>query len=448
MNYNRTMLLKLSVPIFIESLLRILMGNINVLMISRYSEDAVGAIGVANQVISMLVVVYGIVSLGSAIAVGQYLGAGNNDMASKVANVALVLNFLFGLTLSIVVVVSAGLILELMNIQAELTGFAHTYIVIVGGASFTQALMGAMSAISRSYGQTRFPMFIAFGVHLLNIAGNAVALYQPLGIPVLGIKGVAFSAAISQTAGVIAMVCFLYRHVGVKLRLSDFKPFPGDLFKLILRIGIPAAGESMAYTFSQLATTAIVNMIGSNAIIGMVYVMNLSYFVSILGSSLGQGTQIIVSHLAGAGKTDEAYKTCMRSVMMGSFANCIASLVLLVFRMQFLGFYTDDVEILRLCENLFFFDFMAQVIRPLNHVIGNSLRAAGDVKFPMIVSSLSFWGVSVTLCYILGVVSGLGLTGVWIAFAIDESVRGFTLLRRWKSRVWQSRVLVTLDSAA
>ena len=119
------------------------------LMISRYSENAVGAIGVANQVISMLVVVYGIVSLGSAIAVGQHKGAGNYDMASKVANVALVLNFLFGLALSMGVRVSARLVLKLMNIPAELSGFAYTYIVIVGGASFNQALMSAMSAISR-----------------------------------------------------------------------------------------------------------------------------------------------------------------------------------------------------------------------------------------------------------------------------------------------------------
>ena len=448
MNYKRTMLLKLTLPIFIESLLRILMGNINVLMISRYSENAVGAIGVANQVISMLVVVYGIVSLGSAIAVGQHKGAGNYDMASKVANVAFVLNFLFGLALSMGVVVSARLVLKLMNIPAELSGFAYTYIVIVGGASFNQALMSAMSAISRSYGQTKFPMFIALGMNLLNIAGNGISLFQPFGIPVLGIKGVAFSTAISQAIGVLVMGHFLYKQVGVEFRFSYFKPFPKDIFKLIIKIGTPAAGESMAYTFSQLATTAIVTMIGPNAITGMVYVMNLTYFVSILGGSLGQGTQIAVSHLTGAGKMDEAYETCIRSVKMGALANSIASIVLILFRMQFLMLYTNDVEILRLCENLFFIDFAAQVIRPFNHVIGNSLRAAGDVRFPMIISSLSFWGVSVTLCYILGVACGLGLTGVWIAFAIDESVRGLTLLKRWKSRVWQSKVLVRIGGQA
>lgn len=58
------------------------------------------------------------------------------------------------------------------------------------------------------------------------------------------------------------------------------------------------------------------------------------------------------------------------------------------------------------------------------------------------------WGVAVVLSYILGVVFGLGLIGVWIAFIADEWLRGLLMLKRWKSKKWTKMSFVDKESEA
>jgi Na+-driven multidrug efflux pump len=55
---------------------------------------------------------------------------------------------------------------------------------------------------------------------------------------------------------------------------------------------------------------------------------------------------------------------------------------------------------------------------------------------------LSMWGVAVPLAYWLGIHMNMGLLGIWIAFAVDEWLRGLIMYLRWRSRIWESKSLV------
>ncbi len=138
-------------PIFLENLFRMLLGNVNVLMLSHYSDQAVGAVGVANQIISMVLTLYTIVSLGTGIIISQYLGARDTASASKAAVCSLMVNAALGFLLSIFLAVFSRSLLRLMNLPDELMEYAMQYMWIVGGASFLQALIATMSSIVRSH---------------------------------------------------------------------------------------------------------------------------------------------------------------------------------------------------------------------------------------------------------------------------------------------------------
>ncbi len=75
--------------------------------------------------------------------------------------------------------------------------------------------------------------------------------------------------------------------------------------------------------------------------------------------------------------------------------------------------------------------------RAFNAVVISSLRAAGDVNFPVFIGILSMWGVSVPVAYILGIYFGFGLAGIWIAFIVDEWLRGVLMLWRWRQGKWR-----------
>ena len=83
-----------------------------------------------------------------------------------------------------------------------------------------------------------------------------------------------------------------------------------------------------------------------------------------------------------------------------------------------------------------------EIGRTVNLVIINSMRAAGDVKFPTLLGMASMWGVSVLFGYIFGIAMGYGLTGIWIAMAMDEILRGIVVYIRWIRGGWRGKKIV------
>ncbi len=440
---NRKMTLtSLAFPMFIESLLRQTLGIVNVFMLSQYSDKAVGAIGVSTQVISMVLVIYNVVSLGSAVIVNQYLGSGNKETASQVVKVALAANIIFGLALSLILAVFAGVILNAMKIPADLIGYASRYLIIVGGASFTQAIMSIMSGIARSYGHAKFPMYVAVEVNILNLIGNYLVIFKPFGLPALGVTGISVSLVISQVIGMIILAFYFFHWVDVKFTLKDIIFFPKSILKNIIKIGVPSAGEFLSYSGSQMVTTCIVAMLGSNALTTKAYIQNIMFIVWMLGMAIGQATMILVGHLVGLNRMQDAYKRGNRSLLIAMTADTVSAVIMFLIGSPVLHIFTRDPAIINLGITLLLITILLEPGRAFNLVIGNSLRGAGDVKYPVFMGILSMWLISVPLCYILGVHYKLGLAGIWLAFTADEWVRGIILMLRWRSRIWQDMSLV------
>ena len=155
-----------------------LINNVNVFMISNLSDQTVGAVGVANQVLNFLLMVYACIAFGTAVLISQNLGAGRRQVAMESANTAIVLSIVTGLSLGLVLIPAAPTLLALLRVPESMMDAAVSYLRIVGAASVFQALIGTMSAISRNYRYARIPMVITLGMNGLNLAGNMLVVYQ------------------------------------------------------------------------------------------------------------------------------------------------------------------------------------------------------------------------------------------------------------------------------
>lgn len=440
-------LFALTWPIFIELGLRMLMGNADTLMLSRYSDDSVAAVGVANQLVAVLLVMFGFVAMGTGIVVSQYLGAGEKRKASEVAVVALGANLLFGLLLSLLMIVFGRTFLKWMGLPDELMSDALTFLRIVGGASVLQAVMMAISATVRSHGFAKDAMFVTFGMNILNVIGNYLLLFGPFGLPVLGVLGVSMSTAFAQVVGVVVMFIILFKRMEGALPFHLLLKFPRYALKNILKIGIPSAGEHLSYMSSQVMITFIITMIGVGALTTKVYTSNLMMFIYLFSMAIAQGTQILIGRLVGAQEQETAYRTCLKSLRIGLLVSLGMAGVMSLFREQMLGLFTDDPEILALGGTLILMTILLEPGRVFNLVVISSLRAAGDAKFPVYLGILSMWGVAVPLAYLLGIYYGYGLVGIWVAMIVDEWLRGLLMLWRWRSRKWQRMGLIERTTA-
>ncbi|TFD97622.1 MATE family efflux transporter [Jeotgalibacillus sp. R-1-5s-1] len=435
-------LFALTWPIFIEISLHMLMGNADTLMLSQYSDDSVAAVGVANQILSLIIVMFGFVATGTSILVAQYLGAKKDRSAAEIAVISIVANLIFGLVLSLAIVILDQQLLRLLDIPAELLPEATVYLQIVGGLSFIQSVIMTIGAVLRSYSFTKDAMYVTLGMNILNVAGNYLVIFGPFGFPVLGVEGVAYSTAISRIIGLCAVFYLLLRRTKYSLPFRQLFSLPAGHLKNLLKIGIPSAGEHLSYNASQLVITAFIAAMGTEALTTKVYTQNLMMFIFLFAVAIGQGSQILIGHMVGAGKFEEAYKRCIKSLRLAILISLLMAVIFAIFSRNLLGIFTSNEDILALGSILIFLTIILEPGRSFNLVVINALRAAGDVKFPVYIGILSMWGISVFFAYLLGVVFELGLIGIWIAFSLDEWIRGIIMLKRWKKRGWMKKSFV------
>lgn len=430
-------------PIFIEFALQMLMRTTDTFMLSRVSDDAVAAVGVSNQIIMFATLTFNFVAMGAAVVVSQYLGARQYREIGRIAGTALGINLLFGAAVSLLVVTFSGPLLGIFGLTHDLFADAQVYLYIAGGALFVQAVLMAVVAIIQSHGLTRQTMNVAIGMNVLNVIGNYLFIYGPLGFPKLGVTGVAISTAVSQLAGLCVNLILLRRAAGVAVRRSDLFRWKREHLMKVLRIGVPSSLINLSYNANQFVTTAFIASLGTMMLTTRIYTQNIMFIVMILCIALGRGMQIIVGHLVGAGQQEEAYRQVIRNFIRSVGLTLAGAAMIALFREPLIGLFTDSDEIVKLGASLLLLSFLLEPGRNLNIMFERSLQAAGDARFAALSSVLVMWLFSVPLTYLLGIHLGYGLYGIWTAFIIDEWVRGLILMFRWKSRAWQSKSLVT-----
>ncbi|MBS4220749.1 MATE family efflux transporter [Bacillus sp. FJAT-49711] len=440
-------LFALTWPIFIELALHMLMGNADTLMLSQYSDSSVAAVGVSNQIISFVIMLFGFVATGASILIAQNLGANRDQVAGTIGVTSISMNLIFSIVLSLALYLSSTSILRLMGLPAVLMDEASNYIEIVGGFIFVQAVIMTISAILRSYGFTKDTMLVTIGMNILNVIGNYFVIFGPFGFPILGVEGVAYSTVISRFLGFVTLFIILVKRSKQSLPWQSFIKYNKKHVKNLLGIGIPAAGESLSHTASQMVITLLVTQLGVVAITTKVYVQNLMMFIYLFSIAISQGSQILIGHMIGAGEIDKAYKRAIKSLQVSVVITFMAGIIIYFSSDLLLGIFTNNMTIIEMGTILLLLTIILEPGRAFNLNLVFALRAAGDVRFPVYIGIASMWGISVAFSWFFGIYLEFGLIGVWIGFIADEWLRGIFMLRRWRSRVWVQKTFVKKEEA-
>ena len=301
-------------PIFIDSVLRMMLGTADVFMLSRISDQAAGAIGLANEIIAFCILMFGFVGIGTSVAVTQYLGAGKPETASRVSALAITMNLIFGLVVSAVIAGLGEQVMRLMHLDSALIGVANRYLMIIGAFLWVEAVSYAVSSIIRAHGYTRDVMYVTLGVNIVHVTGNYLLIFGHFGFPELGVTGAAISTVVCRMIGLAVLLVLLYRRVSSPIRLKDYADFDKTRVKQVLSIGLPAAGEHLAWQSQYMMIMSFINIIGQTALSAHIYVYNVSAYFMALAMAIGMGTEIIVGHMVGAGELQAAYRRLLRSL--------------------------------------------------------------------------------------------------------------------------------------
>ncbi|WP_114570481.1 MATE family efflux transporter [Exiguobacterium flavidum] len=436
-------LFQISWPLFIEIALHMSLGIVATLILSFYSDSAAAAVGVANQVLNIFIILFNITSVGATIIIGQYLGARRNLDARQTARSAFSLNLWAGILISVVVALSGTQLLGFFSLEGATLAFGETFLKIVGLFLFLEAISLTLGAILRSHGYTKNAMYVTLMTNFVSAAGNIIAVLGLFGLPVFGVAGVAWSIVVARAFAVVVLLYVVYRKLSLRFRIKDlFAIDRGDL-KTIMNIGIPSAGEGISYQFSQLVITGFIATVGEAALSARVYVSNITMLCFLFTLALAQGTQLLVAQQVGAGDYEAAHQRTIKTLKIAVVASFASAVAIASAGGQVLSLFTSNPEIIAIGLPLLWASVLLEPGRAMNIVLMGTLKSAGDVRFPVTIGILSMWGVAVVLSYTLGLEFGLGLLGIWIAFSADEWFRGVFALKRWNDRKWVAYTLTT-----
>ena len=438
MAVERKTLAQLSVPICLETLFYMLSGMVDTLMLSSVSDQAVGAVGTANTYIGVFIVMFGIISSGMVAVMSQNIGAGRPGIAYQARQLGMIFNAVIGILMSVVLAVFSGGILRMVSIAPALFEPAETYLKIVGGTCFLNALIPIFSSYLRVFGYTKHSLIGTIVGNILNIILNSVFLY----VFHRGVMGVAVATVISRIVNLIIVA--IMGAVLIKAKQSPERISPQKILAQIVKIGFPSALETALYNVAMTFIVRFMNQMDANGmnVTARSYAMQIADFSYCAGAALAQANAIMTGWRIGAKELEECDRGTRKAVIYGLVTATCFSVTFALSGRFIVHIFTDNTQMISLVVKLLIIDIFLEFGRVTNLVYSQALKTSGDALFPVIMGAIFVYLFAVGGTYFLGIHMGLLAVGAYIAMAGDECVRAVGMVLRWKSGKWKSKGLV------
>ena len=438
---SRWTVFSMSLPIFIETALQMMVPNVDQFMLSHYSRESVAAVGNDNVIFNLVILSLAVLSQAATILIAHHRGAGDMKKVSEVCTVALFTNLVLGLIISFALFIFDDFFLDILGIPPEIRPDASLYIRWIGLFVFIQALYMAFISFLRGFARLKLTMLCSMVMNIMNISGNMVLIHGLGPIPSLGVTGVCISTNISKFAGFFLILYLFHKYTPARLSLSYLKPFPKDTLHKLLYLGIPSGGETFSYQLSQTIIMKFVNIFGVAVITTKVYCYIIAMMSYVYSQSLAMATQILVGYFKGAGNNEEVDRRVKFTISVAMVLSGSIATLLYLNSDAVLSIFTGDPEVLTLGKTILFIEIFLEIGRAVNMCMVMALNASGDVKAPVTVGIIFMWSVATFGAWLLGVHLYWGLAGIWIAMAADECTRGLVFFWRWHKGVWRKRLV-------
>lgn len=438
---NGKNLMQLFWPVLLETLFGTFMGTIDTWMIASLGDKAVGAVGTANAYLELLIFMLNIVAVGVPAVMTQYVGAGRFHSAHQVRRAGLLMNGGFGLAISILILLLARPILNLLGIASELADYATVYFRIIGGACVINALIPIFSSHLRSFGYTRKPFLAALASSIVDVALNAIAVF----VLHAGVMGVAVATVLARLVN-LSLVMTWSLSLSRRQQSAESTPIP-VILRQILKIGVPPTVENIAYNVSVTILLSFLNQMDPTGFHATArsYTLQIMNFAGCASSAFSTANCIIVGWNVAVGNFEECRRSSKKACLLGMSCALVIGGLLTLAAPAYLRFFTEDAQMQRVVRMLMLINIPTKMGLTINICYENGLKTIGDGRFPMIVGSILmiFWAGCGS--WLFGMQLGWMSVGVMIAMCLDECTRGLCMVVRWRTGKWQKMALIHAD---
>ncbi len=442
MMFSNRDLRKLLVPLIIEQMLTSLIGTVDTMMVSNLGSAPVSGVALVDSINKLVIFLFTALATGGTIVCSQYIGRRDLRNANSAARQVILSAFSLSLIIAIPAYFLRGGILRLIfgSVEPAVMEAASAYFRVTIFAYPFIALFGATSALYRASGNARLPMKVSLFANLINIVGNAVLMF----VFDMGVVGAGLATLCSNAFAAITMLILL-RRSGQTFDIGRYSAIRPDfhMIWLVLCIGIPSGIENAMFQFGKLAVQSTVSTLGTTAMAANAIVAAIELMTSMPSQAVATGLMTVVGQCMGAGEPDQA-KYYIKKLTVWSFCilfvlNWLAMAATpMVTRLAGMDAATAEMTV----DTMLFISILKPVFWMCAFVPASGMRAAGDVKFGMVVSTCTMWILRVGLSTLLCRHFGVGLVGIWWGFFADWTARSIAFILRYRSGKWAKQKVI------
>ena len=440
--FNRKQLARLIWPLIVEQFLAVAIGMADTVMVTSCGEAAVAGVSLVDSINVLLINIFSALATGGAILASQYIGRQDKEQANVAAKqLVLVTAGISVLGMAICLFANASLLhMVFGEAEADVMTNAETYFFWSALSYPFLALYNAGAALFRAMGNSRISMFTALLMNALNIGGNALLIYGMN----MGVAGAAIASLVSRFVGAAIMLALLrLRHQMIRLDSLIRLGFHPPMIRQILGVGVPDGLENGMFQIGKILVQRLITVLGTASISANAVANTVAALPQIPGAAIGLAMITVVGQCIGAGEQDQAKSYTLRLTGLAYASMSVLCILEVVLVAPIVGFFNLSAQTAELARQLLVYHGITCLIMwPASFVLPNGLRAAGDVRFTMLVSVLSMWVFRIGFSYLLVDMLHMGVLGVWVAMTIDWLVRVIVFSIRLFTGGWRNKHLI------
>lgn len=428
MIYSNRALKRLLVPLVIEQVLVMLVGMVDTVMVASAGEAAVSGVALVDMVNYLIITVMAVLTTGGSVIISQYAGSRQPEQAERSAGQLMTATLLLSAAILAVCLLGRDAILRLFfgSVEADVMAAAQTYFMITACSFPFLGIYDAGAALYRVMGKTSVTMYVSLAMNVVNVAGDFI------GVSVLhaGVAGVAVPTLLSRAFAAVVMTRLAFRRQNsIPLYCHHILMWDTPIIHRILCIAVPNGVENGLFALGKVLVTSIVAGFGTVQIAANGVANSVDQIAVIVVNAVNLAMVPVVGQCVGASDYTQAAHYTKKLMKISYTFTAILGLAVRVLLPVLLPLYGLSAHTLRLAALLIaLHNALALLLHPTSFNLANSLRAAGDARFTMIVGICSMIVFRLGSALLFGKLLGLRIVGVWIAMGMDWLARSIALL--------------------
>ena len=430
-----TKVLFFSLPIMLSGILQLLFNAADTIVVGRFAgRQALAAVGSVGSLNNMIISLFVGLSIGVNVLVARYTGAKDNERVSETVHTAVLLSVVGGSILTIIGLIAARPLLEIMGSPEDVIDLAELYTRIIFVGMPVQMLYNFSAAILRAVGDTKRPLYFLTIAGVINAGLNLVFVIAFK----MSVAGVALATIISQAvSGILCLVRLLLMRDVLHITWRTLWPTKALLFQLI-RLGLPSGLTQAVFSLAMLVVQSLTNSFGTTIIAVSTVVMRVDGFAMMPNFTFGTATTTFTGQNIGAGRLDRVEKGTKDGLKLGLSVSVVLVALILFFGRYLMEMFTSTPEVIDTGMHMMRILAIGYIAMAVTQILSGVMRGAGDTMTPMWISLITTVVIRVPIAYGLAALMHsadalfISLLTSWVMGAVLTSIA--FRMGRWKKK--------------